>query len=215
MKDVGAKKVGKRYGKLVVIDWLGYRPTYDGGPNRSIFLCLCDCGKTKEISSKQLNKGGTKSCGCIQALAVSRANKRHGESYSKLYKVWTTMKQRCQNENDNNYRNYGWRGIKVCQRWSESFADFKSDLGDFPDGAELDRIDNDGDYEPGNVRPANRSQQMNNTRNTVRCYIDGVEKSVMELSIEHGIPYTTLSNRIKRGIPVSEAIIPAENNKKT
>lgn len=149
--------VGDKFGKLVVLKELPDRDKY----RRIIFECLCDCGNTHCVTGKLLRNGHVTSCGCLNYRHPLKENavKRHP-----LYRTYIGMKTRCYNENHQHYKHYGGRGIKVCDRWLESFWNYVEDVGPKVIGKTVDRRDNDGDYEPGNVRWATPKEQANNTR---------------------------------------------------
>lgn len=186
-------RVGKRYGRWTVVSFSGF--SADERPRRSLWRCVCDCGAERVMNSQTLTDGQSMSCGCLQREAVSKANKTHGGSYTKLYKQWTAMKGRCQNPNDKQFHLYGGRGIFVCKEWSDSFEAFALYVGEKPPGMSLDRINNNDGYYPGNVRWATASQQLSNTRRSVRLTCRGKTMSMREWADELGMRYNTLRQR--------------------
>jgi hypothetical protein len=130
--------------------------------NKVYLLCKCECGTIKEVIAKNLKSGVSKSCGCLN---IKRLKERatHGKRHTRVWRIWQAMKNRCYNPNVRQYKNYGGRGIKVCDRWRNSFTAFLEDMGPKPSKKHsLDRINNIGDYEPGNCRWATVKQQNNN-----------------------------------------------------
>lgn len=158
-------EIGSTFGRLVVIKYEGYKE-YPSGQKRKLWRCLCSCGQERIVESSKLTNRtrGTKSCGCIAREKASKRLKKHGRTGSREYKAWVDMKTRCYNPNFNGFKYYGGRGIRVCDRWLESFENFYEDMGDCPEGFELDRVDTNGDYCPENCRWADNSTQNFNKR---------------------------------------------------
>lgn len=199
----------KRFGRLTVISYTGKNIN-----GNAIWLCKCDCGNVKEISRSCLIYGNTKSCGCLKKEVMRNLHKIHGLSqHKRLQWVYISMKQRCNNPNNKSYKNYGGRGIRVCAEWENSFESFfrwaiKNGYDEKQESGSqtLDRIDNNGDYEPSNCRFVDRRVQANNTRKNVYYTYRGKTLTIAEWAKEIGMKYITLHERIKKGWSIEKAL---------
>lgn len=197
-----AAYVGEKIGRLRIT---GYRPGSKADKTRARFECLCVCGKTLTRSPYNLlySAGPEASCGCYcseRMAAMNRAAAKHGLSRSPEYRVWASMKARCENPRSQAYKYYGARGIKVCPAWSESFESFYADMGPRPfKRAEIDRKDNDGPYSPENCAWTTHRQNINNRRCTLTVEIGGTTKPLSVWAAEAGLAYNVVVCRFRRG----------------
>lgn len=186
---------GQRFGKLVAMQKIDNHKRNDA---HAYWLCLCDCGNSTIVSSSHLRCGDTSSCGCLS----------NGKSYTRLYRIWDGMKQRCYTKSETAYKYYGGRGIKVCETWKndfQSFHDWALENG-YSDELTIDRIDTNGDYEPSNCRWSTRKVQANNTRRNRNLTFNGQSKTIAEWSEETGINQNTILCRIRRNWSVERAL---------
>lgn len=163
-----------------------------------MWKCQCDCGNMSIVKASNLRRGKTKSCGCYESDSKSERAKTHGMHKSREYFSWQSMRRRCENEREPGYEIYGGRGIQVCERWSNSFADFYADMGPRPDGTSIDRLDVNGNYEPGNCRWATREEQARNTRANRLITYNGETLCAQEWAHRLKMNQATLRSRVFR-----------------
>lgn len=193
-------KTGLRFGMLTVIKRAGSNGTV------SLFECLCDCGNTVIKQSPNLKPHRISSCGCYGVTVATLAKVKHGQVKTRIYRIWSNMRQRCQNTENDNYSFYGARGIKVCDRW-ETFANFYDDMKDgYADNLTLERIDNFGNYEKINCKWISHKSQCRNRRSSVYLEFNGKTLSYVEWGELIGINGSAISKRIKRGWTVEQTL---------
>lgn len=181
---------GKRFSHLVAVECVGVNKQY-----QTMWLCKCDCGNTKIVPANKLKSGDYKSCGCMQHKGS------HGQTNTRLYHIWRTMKARCVDANSNKYSAYGGRGITVCDEWLndfKSFYDWAMSNG-YRDSLSIDRIDNNGNYCQENCRWATPKEQANNTRKNRLLMFDGVSRKVSEWADITGLSKRLIYQRLNRG----------------
>lgn len=194
---------GERYGRLTV--------KYHSGKNKhshNLWYCQCDCGNYSVVTTADLSKGNTNSCGCLANELTVERNTTHDMADTRLYRIYAHMKDRCLNPNDKNYINYGDRGIKITYEWNEfeGFRDWALNNG-YQENLTIDRIDVNRDYEPSNCRWVTMKVQNNNKRNNLYVVYQGREKTLKQWSEEMNIKYSTLYGRIvKRGWEIDRAM---------
>jgi hypothetical protein len=190
----------RRYGRLTVL----YR---SAAPGKARWHCVCDCGGRTVALGEGLRSGNTRSCGCLRRDVAGRHLVTHGLSKRPEYSVWHAMKRRCYEPGYKAFHHYGGRGITVCDRWRDDFAAFFSDVGPRPtERHELDRINNDGHYEPGNVRWATKTQNNSNQRDNHLLTLHGETKTISEWRRFTGLSFTAIYGRLKRGLPIEQVL---------
>lgn len=181
----------KVFGSLTVVG--SYR-----GSKYYYLKCVCVCGVEKDIREDHILSGRIVSCGCHKNEKARKRMTQHGRSYDTIHAIWCGIIQRCTNPNLKSYRLYGGRGIKVCKRWLDSFEDFLADMGERPDvGYGVDRIDGDGDYEPGNCRWATPKQNARNMSTNVFVEYGGERLCLAEWAERVGVTDGTIKYRIQ------------------
>lgn len=204
-------KIGDTLNRWTIVSFVGTRPR---GPKSDytyrIWKCKCSCGNEKEVLEPTLLNGRSKSCGCYGKQQWKVINKKHGETSDKKpsveYRTWTAMLTRCRNINCNNYKDYGARGISVCESWNK-FENFLQDMGRRPsNNHSLNKIDNNGMYCKENCEWALFPIQAANKRNTRYVTYNGKEIAVCLLAREYNISNQLLSARLKRGWSIHEAL---------
>lgn len=194
---------GRTFGNLTAI-------YVDKEAKRRAWVCECACGKRTTVTTAHLMNGHTRSCGCLQSATTTARNTKHGQSKTgrpgrRAYIVWGAMRQRCLNPNNPKYPRYGGRGIRICERW-DSFENFLADMGERPPGSSLDRINNDGNYEPGNCRWATPREQQQNRSSNRNITVRGRKACLIEWSRITMIDRATIRGRIRRGWSPERAI---------
>jgi hypothetical protein len=195
-------KTGDRYGRLVAVARVSPPAV------RVVWKFQCDCGAACEIRATHVRYGAVNSCGCLKAEVLLARITTHGDTGSPEYKSWQAMISRCERQDNISYWNYGGRGISVCARWRSSFEYFLEDLGRRPSPTHsLDRFPNiDGNYEPGNVRWATRSQQVRNRRTTLFVDWRGQRMPLIEACEIEGVKYSTAHLRLRAGWPIDQVL---------
>lgn len=194
--------VGKRFGRLIVIEECGRDK--DG---KIQYLCKCDCGNETVVRGYSLKRGDTTSCGCYAREDAIIRNTKYSKEERILYDVWRSMKQRCNNKNKKDYPRYGGRGIRVCEEWNDYLSFYQWGIANgYEKGKQLDRINNDGNYEPSNCRWATIIENNNNKRNTKYFTIDKMTHTLTEWCQIYNVRRSTVEDRIKRGWEIEKAL---------
>jgi len=187
---------GKIFGRLNVLNFAGRNKQYD-----SLWDCVCECGNKVKVRGGVLKNGHTKSCGCLQRDRASKAKTTHGLSGEKLYKVWGAIKERCYNPNNRSFKDYGFRGIKMCSQWKTSFKKFYNWAieNGYKEGLTIERHNVNGNYTPKNCGWIPKKDQSKNRTNSVRIEYNGDSKTSTEWSEITNIPSQVITQRVRRG----------------
>ena len=180
--------VGTRFERWTVLSYEGH----------SRYQCLCDCGQSTFVRADRLRNGQSRSCGCIQKEVATKLATTHGCARTPTYLIWRGMLQRCQNPGSRIYKYYGGRGIAICERW-QKFENFAADMGERPDGLTIDRINNDGNYEPSNCRWASKKEQSQNSSRKRLVAFNGVTKNLCEWTELLQLDLKAVRQRLRNG----------------
>lgn len=180
---------GQRFGRLTVVKKIGIKNAGQRG-SKSVWLCKCDCGNEKEVLRNSLVSGNTKSCGCLGVETKKLMHLKHGMAKKRLWKIWTGIRDRCNNPNNSSYHYYGGRGISVCDEWNdfEKFMIWSISNG-YDDTLTIDRIDTNGNYEPSNCKWSTRMEQTRNRNITKKVTYGDKKIPVSEVAEIEGITY--------------------------
>ena len=191
---------GKKYNRLTVISF------HHKENKREYYLCKCDCCKEKIVNKTELVRGNVKSCGCLRK--ENCANRSHNLSNSRIYRTWTNMKARCYNKKDERYRLYGGRGIHICDEWKNSFLSFYNWAisNGYKDNLQIDRINNDGNYEPSNCRWADRKTQCRNKQKNIFLCYKGEKHCIAEWAEKLKIKSVTIRARLRKGYSIENIL---------
>ena len=193
------KQVSLKFGMWTVVDDRG-----------RYSLCLCDCGVERLVASHDLKAGKSKGCGCERnrrfGVARGAQLRTHGMTRRTEFQVWTDMNRRCHDPRRPDFKNYGARGIAVCEEWRNSFEAFYRDMGERPDGCTLDRMNNSGPYSKQNCIWAPRKTQERNKRTSRVVQVDGCRMTLAEAAEKYKVDYYLLHKRLGMGWPIERAI---------
>lgn len=198
----------QRFGKLLVLEFAGIHFMGNSRKKGAFWRCLCDCGNEVFRAGQILKK--VKSCGCLShdPHETTHGHKRAGK-VTKVYRTWSSMKNRCLNPTGQDFARYGGRGITICARWQNSFENFYADMGDPPSSKySIDRIDYNGNYEPSNCRWATSLEQQRNRSNNKYITHNNITLTLVEWAESHGVRDNTLGWRLNHGWSMERALIP-------
>jgi len=194
---------GKKFGKLAVLEFIGI------SKHVAKWLCRCECGNITVVTCGSLRNGHTQSCGCLRDEKTIEHNTTHGLSDHPLYPVWNDMRKRCKNKNAKRYKDYGGRGIKICEEWGktpELFIKWAEQNG-YKEGLTIDRIDNNSDYCPKNCTFSTMAEQNNNKRNNHLIEYNGETKNINQWAKQLNVKYGTLWCRLEKNNWNMEGVI--------
>lgn len=203
--------INQKFGRLTVT-----KKTFSVS-GKTHWECLCDCGSQVTVVGSDLKNGNTRSCGCLK-IDLRKQRVTHGFTGTKIYHVWFKMNQRCDRMSDPAYKNYGGRGILVCDRWNrsnpEGFQNFLDDMGLPAQGMTIERIDNNSNYDPSNCKWATRLEQNRNVRSNVYLTFEGETHILEDWAKILGVSKSTLHSRIKAKWNIERILAPKTTKKK-
>jgi hypothetical protein len=207
--------IGQKFGHLTVVG-----KAENNTQGKQMWICKCDCGreKAKPTDTYSLKHGKVKSCGCLYFESNKERNKKHGLTHSRIYNIWISMRSRCNYVGDVAYKNYGGRGIKVCQEWNNDFQAFYdwAMLHGYTDKLTVDRVDPNDDYCPQNCRWSTMKEQQNNRRNNRRIVYKNKPYTVSQLAEKLNLSRNALVWRLDNGWEEDEiSLTPSFGNKRT
>lgn len=195
----------KRFGRLTVINFSFNKS------RKSYWKCKCDCGNIKIVEEYKLKSGHTKSCGCLSKENLKKLMKnsiKHNLTDTRIYRTWQNMKNRCYNKKVKSYKNYGGRGIKVCEEWKNNFMSFYNWAinNGYKEDLTIDRINNNGNYEPNNCRWITKEEQANNKRNNHFLTYQNQTLTINQWSKKLNIPRETIKTRINNNLEINKIL---------
>lgn len=203
---------GCRFGRLKIVSQAANK-IMPNGDSRRAWFCECDCGNTIVVTTRDLQKGDVKSCGCLKREVDKKRNYLHGEHGSHLHNVWVAMRRRCANKKNADYHRYGGRGISVCAEWQDDYIAFRdwAISNGYSSSLTIDRIDVNGDYSPENCRWVTMKDQCNNRSNNAIICSNGISHTISEWAEIVNLPYTTLYMRFRNGWDAERALYTPKN----
>ena len=203
---------GREFDRLKVIRYIpaSEREGYGKKKDSRVWLCECSCGNTVRLRTQQLTHGKARSCGCYCKDVFRKRieeNRTHGKKNTRLYRIWGDMKDRCFNQSAKDYPRYGGKGVNICEQWVNDFQSFYdwSIKNGYSDNLTLDRIDNNGNYEPDNCRWATMKEQCRNRSNTLIIEYKGEKRPLSEWCEILNIDYHSAHWRLKNGWSVQKS----------
>lgn len=204
--------IGKTFGKLKIVSLEYKKQKYNKNNKKDGFLyyfnCVCTCGKNVIVNLHDLTSKHTQSCGCFQKEQTSNKNKVHGLTHSRLHNIWVSLKQRCYNINNQAYKNYGGRGIAVCNEWKNDFITFYNWAinNGYKEDLTIDRIDVNSNYYPENCRWITKAEQNRNYRRNVYVIYKNKKYCLKSLAEKFNINYKIFHKKYKKGISIEDII---------